>query len=157
MRRTRPIASLFDYQPAEEAHMKHTLNVAKLAAAVGALLTATAVLADGSETRFSHFTPLAASAGPTADESMPITFGNPAFKQRSIADRVTQLADGKPNSGNWDMNTFNETQQLREGEFAWWGRYLFTVFETGQAGVLRHDLFTGKTETIWHSPDPGGH
>jgi hypothetical protein len=137
--------------------MKHSLNATKLATAVGALLATTTVLADGSKTRFSDFTPLAASAGPTADESMPITFGNPVFEQRSIADRVTQLADQKPNSGNWDMNTVNETQQFREGEFAWWGRYLFTVFETGQSGVQRHDLFTGKTDTIWHSLEPGGH
>jgi secreted PhoX family phosphatase len=118
--------------------------------------TATA-LADGNQMRFSDFTPLAASAGPTADESMPITFGNPAFVQRSIADRVTQLAAGKPNSGAWDMNTVNETQQFRDGEFAWWGRYLFTVFETGQSGVQRHDLFTGETDTIWQSPEPLGH
>ena len=37
--------------------------------------------------RFSDFTPLTSSAGPTADESEPITFGNPDFQQRSIADR----------------------------------------------------------------------
>ena len=93
--------------------MKHTLNVARLAAAMITLLGVTTVLADETHTRFSDFTPLAASAGPTADESMPITFGNPAFAQHSIADRVTQLADSKPNSGAWDMNTVNENQSAK--------------------------------------------
>ena len=41
----------------------------------GVLLAGTIAFADG--TRFSDFTPLASSAGPTADESAPITFGNP--------------------------------------------------------------------------------
>ena len=112
------------------------------------LLTGSVLLADG--IRFSDFTPLPGSAGPTADEAAPITFGNPAFGQESIADRATQLGVFKPNSGNWDMNTLNETGRHK-------GRYLFTVFETGQAGVQRHDLWTGSTETIWHSLEPGGH
>ena len=121
--------------------MRMLLNGATLFA--GLLLAGVAVMADG--TRFSDFTPLPASAAPTADESMPLTFGNPAFEQRSIADRETQLAFGIPNSGNWDMNTVNETGPHK-------GRYLFTVFETGQSGVQRHDLLTGVTETIWYSP-----
>jgi hypothetical protein len=100
--------------------------------------------------RFSHFTPLASSAGPTADEAAPITFGNPDFQQRSIADRTFQLAAGSPNSGSWDMITVNETGRHK-------GRYLFTVFETGQAGVQRHDLVFGQTETIWQSLSPLGH
>jgi hypothetical protein len=37
------------------------------------------------------------------------------------------------------------------------GRFLFTVFETDQSGVQRHDLLTGATDTIWHSPVAGGH
>ena len=100
--------------------------------------------------RFSDFTPLASSAGPTADEAMPMTLSNPDFSQRSVADRVTQLAAGAPNSGNWDMITVNETGPHK-------GRFLFTVFETGQSGVQRHDVVTGTTETIWQSPEPGGH
>lgn len=111
-------------------------------------LAGTVLVADGM--RFSDYTPLSASAGPTADESKPITFGNPVFKQKSIADRNTQLAKGIPNSGNWDMNTVNETGWQT-------GRFLFTVFETGQSGVQRHDLKTGRTKTIWQSPVPGGH
>ena len=48
------------------------------------------------------------------------------------------------------MNTTNETGPHK-------GRYLFTVFETGQSGVQRHDLLTGVTDTIWQSPAPGDH
>ena len=111
--------------------------------ATGVLLGADIASADG--TRFSTYTPLALSAGPTANEAAPITFGNPAFQQRSIADRTAQLAANKPNSGNWDMNTVNESGKDK-------GRFLFTVFETGQSGVQRHDLQTGTTDTIWHDP-----
>lgn len=119
-----------------------------LAGVAGLLVAGAALKADN--IRFSHFTPLAASAGPTADESAPITFGNPAFEQRSIADRRAQLAAGIPNSGNWDMVTTNETGPHK-------GRYLFTVFETGQSGVQRHDLVSGQTDTIWQSPMSLGH
>ena len=125
-----------------------TLARPRLLTAAGLLLADTVLLADG--TRFSDFAPLAASAGPTADESRPITFGNPAFEQRSIADRTTQLTALIPNSGNWDMVTLNETGHRKN-------RHLFTVFETGQSGVQRHDLRTGETLTIWQSPAPGGH
>ena len=117
----------------------------------GVLLSCAALLpavaaADG--TRFSDFTPLTSSAGPTADEARPISLGNTTFQQRSIADRNTQLAQGVPNSGNWDMITTNV-----EGPDK--GRFLFTVFETGQSGVQRHDLVTGQTDTLWYSLAPG--
>jgi hypothetical protein len=108
-------------------------------------------------TRFSDFTPMTSSAGPIPindpGEATPITFGNPLFQQESIADRHTQLANLPPipNSGVWDMNTVNETWGRHRG------RYLFTVFESGQSGVQRHDLRTGATDTIWHSLAPGGH
>jgi uncharacterized protein len=94
---------------------------------------------------FSSYTPMASSAGPTLNEATPITFGNPLFTQLSIADRGTQLAANKPNSGAWDMLTLNES-----GPNA--GRYLLTVFETSQSGVQRQDLSTGAVETIWMSP-----
>jgi hypothetical protein len=126
--------------------MRHSSICTGLVVSCAALLPGTAALADG--TRFSDFTPLATSAGPTADESMPITFGNPVFQQESIADRNTQLAEGVPNSGNWDMLTVNEDGKDK-------GRYLFTVFETGQAGVQRQDLKTGQTDTIWMALNPG--
>jgi hypothetical protein len=122
-------------------------------AGVSSLVLATAVLlADG--TRFSDFTPLPSSAGPiqvgNPAEATPMTFGNPVIQQRSVADRDTQLADDKPNSGSWDMITVNETGPHK-------GRYLFTVFETGQSGMQRLDLETGVTDTIWNSPAPGRH
>ncbi len=126
---------------------------AKLVTMGGLLTVGTLVLADvagANSVRFSDFTPLASSAGPTADESRPITFGNAAFQQRSVADRETQLAAGAPNSGNWDMNTLNETGPRK-------GRFSFTVFETGQSGVQRHEVATGRTETIWQSPALGDH
>lgn len=128
--------------------MRHLQTLVKLAVTCGVVLSGSTALADGTE--FSDFTPLPSSAGPTVNEATPITFGNPLFQQRSIADRTTQLTLGSPNTGSWDMNTLNETGRQK-------GRYLFTVFETGQSGVQRHDLITGKTETIWFSPAPGGH
>jgi uncharacterized protein len=127
--------------------MKISLKTVKVTG--GCLLLASAVvLANG--TRFSDFTPIGGSVGPTTNEAIPITFGNNSFHQRSIADRSTQLALGRPNSGSWDMNTVNETGPHK-------GRFLFTVFETGQSGVQRHDLNSGLTETVWQTPVPGGH
>ena len=116
---------------------------ARMALAGGLLLAGAAALAGS--LRFSDFTPLPTSAGPTVDESLPITFGNAAFQQRSIADRAAQLGAGAPNTGNWDMLTVNETGRQR-------GRFLFTVFETGSSGVQRQDLWSGVTETVWQSP-----
>ena len=128
--------------------MNMTFRRAQMAAAAGVLLAGSVLLADG--TRFSDFIPLTASAGPTADESRPITFGNPLFQQWSIADRNSQLLASKPNSGSWDMITVNETGPHK-------GRYLFTVFETGSSGVQRMDVATRDTETIWQTPTAGGH
>jgi hypothetical protein len=94
------------------------------------------------------FTPLASSAGPTANEATPITFGNPAFQQRSIAFVFEQLAGGEPNSGVWDTIIVNEIGKNK-------GRYLFTPFESSQSGLQRTELATGETETIWYSPEEG--
>lgn len=122
-------------------------------ATVGGLVFAGSVaalgIASAAGLRFSDYTPLVSSAGITATEETPITFGNPAFQQLSIANREAQLASDIPNSGNWDMLTVNETGPQK-------GRYLFTVFETGQAGVQRQDLTTGEVETIWYAPTVGG-
>jgi len=104
--------------------MKKSFDLARVLAVGGVLITGTIVIGDG--TRFSDFTPLGSSAGPTADESRPITFGNAAFEQRSIVDRATQLALGYPNSGNFDMIVTNETGPHK-------GRYLWTVFETSNS------------------------
>ena len=113
-------------------------------------IATSAGVADAANTSFDQFIPLASSAGPTADEANPITFGSAAFQQRSIADRNTRLAAGEPNSGNWDMTTVNETGPRK-------GSFLFSPFETGQSGIQRTDLATGETETVWYSPTPGGH
>jgi uncharacterized protein len=112
------------------------------------LVTGAAVFAAG--TRFADYTPLTASAGPVplAGEATPITFGNLDFEQRTLTNRAAQLAENDPNSGSWDMNTTNETGPQK-------GRFLFTVFETGNSGVQRTDLETGVTDTIWQSPVAG--
>jgi secreted PhoX family phosphatase len=112
------------------------------------LITGAVLVADG--TRFSDFTALTGSAGPTVNEAMPITLGNPAFQQHSIADRNTQLLLSRPNSGNWDMITANETGPHK-------GSHLFTVFETSSSGVQRTNLETRETETIWQAPTSGTH
>lgn len=113
---------------------------------VGVIASSGAAAADS--VRFSDFTPLPSSAGPTWNEAAPITFGNVAFQQRSIVSRAEQLAEGEPNSGVFDMNTVNETGAHK-------GRYLFTPFESGQSGIQRTELATGETETVWYSPEPG--
>lgn len=114
-----------------------------LAVAVASLLTA---LSTGAHAGFSTFTPLPASASPTATPATPATLSSPNFKQTTIADRATQnaIAPGS-NSGNWDMITANET-----GPNA--GRYLFMPFETSTGGVQRIDLrdpnYNTRTVTI---------
>jgi secreted PhoX family phosphatase len=128
--------------------MKMSFRRGRLATAASVLVTGSVLLADGA--RFSDFTPLSASAGPTVNEAMPITFGNPEFRQYSIADRNTQLLLSRPNSGSWDMVTVNETGPHK-------GSHLFTVFETGSSGVQRTNLTSGETETIWQTPTAGGH
>ena len=129
---------------------KPTLALAVAGSLALAGIAASAGVAGAAYTSFDQFTPLASSAGPTADEAHPITFGSAAFQQRSIADRNTQLAATEPNSGNWDMITVNETGPRK-------GSFLFTPFETGQSGIQRTDLATGETKTVWFSPAPGGH
>lgn len=126
-----------------------TLNPSLRAAIGGSLLLASAI-ATADDIRFADFEPLAASATPTADEASPITFGNANLQQRSLVDRSSQLAAGIPNSGNFDMITLNETGAQP-------GRFLFTVFETGEGGVQRFDRLTGKAETIWYAPAPLSH
>ena len=132
--------------------MRMSVECAKLVSVGGLLLAGMVAVTLAEGTRFSDFTPLTSSAPavPVAGEDAPITFGNPSFEHRSIAERVAQLLANKPNSGSFDMNTVNETGPHK-------GRYIFTVFETGHAGVQRTDLVTNETETIWQSPAPGLH
>lgn len=121
-------------------------------AALAATATVTAV-----STKFSNFTPLAASAGPLPvdgpEEATPITLSSDAFVQGTVADRRTQNERVmNSNSGNWDMVTSNEN-----GPNA--GRYLFMPFETGLAGVQRVDLldphYETRTVTIVEPGDQG--
>ncbi|HNV53797.1 MAG TPA: DUF839 domain-containing protein [Pseudomonadales bacterium] len=112
--------------------------------------------AAAASTQFDNFTPLAASspANPTGsplETTTPLTLSSPKFKQQVIAQRNTQTGLGQFNSGAWDMITTNET-----GPNA--GRYLFTVFESGQSGVQRTDTWNNNaTQTLWRSPAAGGH
>lgn len=134
--------------------MAHRMRrLAPFAAAGGLLLSAAwgaGPASAGDDADFADFTPLAASAGPAADEAFPITLGNPDMAQRTVVERNAQLAAGVPNSGNFDMLTLNETGRNK-------GKFLFSVFETDQGGVQRTNLKTGKTETLWMSPASGGH
>jgi hypothetical protein len=100
--------------------------------AVGLLALGTQAFAATSY--FDNFTPLAASAGVTANETVPFTLSSPNFSQRILADLATQNTQSPgSNSGVWDMITANET-----GPDA--GRYLFMPFETATGGVMRVDL-----------------
>lgn len=116
----------------------------QIALAVAAMASVAPAIA--ADTLFDDITPLASSAGPTANEAAPLTLSSPNFSQVSIADRATQnaLVPGS-NSGNWDMITANET-----GPDA--GRYLFMPFETATGGVQRIDLwnsdYNARTVTI---------
>ena len=77
--------------------------------AIGTLLTGSVGYADSYSTRFSDFTPLAQSAGPTNYEGKPITFGNEKFQQVTIASVNGQRDDNEATSTDWDMQTLNET------------------------------------------------
>lgn len=115
------------------------------AAAIGGLAFTTQE-ATAQPSAFSTFTPLTSSVPANSlPEATPFAFGNTNWTQRTIADRTTQLNAGQFNSGNWDMIDTNRTGPNV-------GRYLFTVFETGQAGVQRTDRVTGNTVTLWNAP-----
>lgn len=112
-----------------------------LALLVAGALTSLVSGAHAATTLFDNFTPLAGSAGPTANEAAPITLSSPNFSQKTLVDRATQnTVVPNSNSGSWDMITANET-----GPDA--GRYLFTPFETGTAGVMRVDLWDTNYNT----------
>jgi hypothetical protein len=115
----------------------------KVTLAVALAVSAASAMADG--TSFDHFTPLLGDTVPgSLPESAPFVLSSPHFSQINIATRdVTQA--NRFDSGNWDMHTLNET-----GPDA--GRYLFTVYETSQAGIQRTDLRNMQTTTIWASP-----
>ena len=102
--------------------------------------------ASAATSNFSNFTALSSSvAAGSLPEPTPFRLGNSAWTQQSVADRTSQLAAGQFNSGGWDMIDTNRT-----GPDA--GRYLYTVFETAQAGVMRYDRQSGTAVTLWNAP-----
>ena len=116
--------------------------------AIACLLLALPAAATAQTSPFASFTPLPASvpAG-SLPETAPFLLSNPAWTQRSIADRTTQTTAGQFNSGTWDMIDTNRT-----GVDV--GRYLFAPFETSQPGIQRTDRWTGTTVTLWNAVVP---
>ena len=124
----------------------------KISIAVGLAIVASHALADSGRgaaaaTNFDDFTPLVGNTDPgSLPESAPFVLSSDDFRQVNIVTRDTQQLD-RFDSGNYDMHTVNETgPQL--------GKYLFTVYETGQAGIQRTDLRTMQTTTIWNAANP---
>jgi secreted PhoX family phosphatase len=122
----------------------------KLTLAISLALAASSAFADA--TSFDVFTPLEGdTVAGSLPESAPFVLSSPEFRQINIATRdITPDEGDRFDSGNYDMHTVNEN-----GPEA--GRYLFTVYETGQAGIQRTDLRNMQTETIWAAPAPGSH
>lgn len=115
----------------------------KLPYAIGLVLLSSHALADSST--FDSFVPLLGdTVAGSLPESAPFVMGTSHVSQINIVTRDTAQL-GRFDSGNYDMHTVNEN-----GAEA--GRYLFTVFETNQAGIQRTDLRTMQTTTIWNSP-----
>ena len=125
------------------------MSLKKLSITVGLIIGASQVHADA--TNFDKFEPLAGNPGalPVYDplESSPFVLSSPNFRQVNIVTRDTTQSF-RDDSGNYDMHTVNEN-----GPEA--GRYLFSPFETGQAGIQRTDLSNMQTKTIFFSPAPG--
>lgn len=124
------------------------MKLNKLSLAIAMAVLGSSALADGSG--FSRFTPLVGdTVAGSLPESAPFVLSSPHFSQINIVTRdVTQA--NRFDSGNYDMHTVNEN-----GPDA--GRYLFTGYETSQAGIQRTDLRNMQTETIWAAPAVGSH
>ena len=116
--------------------------------AIGLILAGTPAFAAAPS--FDHFTPMTGDVGAgTLPEAAPYRLSSPHFFQETLVARDVTRAR-RFDSGNYDMQTANET-----GPDA--GRYLFSGFETGQAGIQRTDLRTRVTTTLWAAPAPGSH
>lgn len=116
--------------------------------AIALALAATA--ASAGNTSFDQFTPMVGDVGEaTLPEAAPYRLAAPHISQMTIVARDPSQAN-RFDSGNYDMHTVNEN-----GPEA--GRYLFTVYETSQAGIQRTDLRNMQTTTIWAAPVPGTH
>lgn len=122
------------------------MKLKKLSVAIAAVLAGSSAYAD--DASFSRFTPMVGDVGiATLPEAAPYKLSSPKFSQMTIVARNTNPGPSdRFDTGSYDMHTANET-----GPDA--GRYLFTVFETGQAGIQRTDLRTMLTTTIWKSPE----
>lgn len=119
------------------------MRLKKLLLAGVCTLSATGALADA--TSFDEFTPMVGDTMPgSLPESAPFVLSSPDFSQINTVTRDPGQAT-RFDSGGYDMHTVNEN-----GPEA--GRYLFTVFETNQAGIQRTDLRTMQTTTLWSSP-----
>jgi secreted PhoX family phosphatase len=120
------------------------MKLKQITLAVGLALAGSVAFADNA-TSFDKFTPLVGdTVAGSLPESAPFVLSSPRFSQINIVARDTAQAQ-RFDSGNYDMHTVNEN-----GPDA--GRYLFTVFETSQAGIQRTDLRNMQTTTIWSSP-----
>src|SRR5512139_319591 len=124
------------------------MSCTKPSLAIGLILVGTSACAAG--TSFDHFTPLSGDVGAgSLPEETPYKLSSPHFSQKAIVTRDKTQAK-RFDSGHYDMQTANETGPDT-------GRYLFSGFETGQAGIQRTDLRTLITTTIWAAPAPGSH
>lgn len=125
----------------------------KISIAVGLAIVASHALGDSGRgasaaTNFDSFKPLVGNTDPgSLPESAPFVLSSDDFRQVNIVTRDPQQND-RFDSGNYDMHTVNETGPEI-------GKYLFTVFETGQAGIQRTDLRTMQTTTIWNAENDG--
>ncbi|WP_310447747.1 alkaline phosphatase PhoX [Thiobacillus sp.] len=124
------------------------MTLKKLSLAIGLMLVGSSAFASG--TSFEDFTPMTGDVGAgTLPEAAPYKLSSPHFSQMTIVARDPAQAT-RFDSGNYDMHTVNEN-----GPEA--GRFLFTVYETDQAGIQRTDLRTMQTTTIWAAPASGSH
>lgn len=130
--------SLFTATPRTRSNPRARLltRLAGVASVAALLLTS----APQAHAQFSVFTPLGASVvGGTLPEATPLLLSSPLFTQRTASANDAGPLNGNVKiGGNWDQNTFNET-----GPSA--GRYIFTPYELGAAGVKRFDTVTGQT------------
>jgi hypothetical protein len=94
-------------------------------------------------TLFDNFSPLPNSVpGGSLPESTPFLLSAPWFHQRTLNANDSGAQNGGVKLGdNWDMITLNEN-----GPNA--GKFLFSPYETGSAGVRRVDVTTGNAVSI---------
>ncbi|WP_265946216.1 alkaline phosphatase PhoX [Dechloromonas sp. A34] len=124
------------------------MKLNRLVIALSLAFVAAHAVADASN--FDQFTPMVGDNVPgSLPEAAPFKLASPEFSQINIVTRDPSQAS-RFDTGSYDMHTVNEN-----GPQA--GRFLFSVYETGQAGIQRTDLRTMQTTTIWASPAVGAH